>query len=147
MALTGVIKRNIKSLQSNLQANLHYRDLNYKGPKDKTKFVCRDGEAIINAYKLWLISDRGDYCRQPTKGGFLRDNLNRYEFKDSSIPSIEAELRSLSAETFPYIELLRITIKRDVPKRCWILRVAVRDKITGLIGDMGSNGIVVEARV
>lgn len=143
MALTGIIKRNIQSLQSNLAANLNYADLSYKGPNGKDKFDLTNGSAIINAYKLWLLSDVKDYCRQPTKGGFLRDNLNRYPFTDDSIPDIIAELKAFTEKDFPYIDLLDVNLKRDVTHRGWILRVSVRDKITGMIGDMGTNGIVI----
>jgi hypothetical protein len=140
-----IIKRNIKSLRSSLAANLNYIDFNYKGPVDgdASKFVLHNGNAIINAYRMWLISDKNDYCRRPGFGGFLENNLNRYPFTPDSEEAINDELKSKTAEAFQYIKIIDSSVKCDVNHKAWIIKVKVQDTITGLIGDMYENGIAV----
>lgn len=143
MALSSVIARNIKSLQSNLKANLSYIDMNIKGPVEDEDFFLTDGSAIVNAYKLWLKSDLGDYCREPSKGGFLRDNLRRYLFSPESEETIKADLISESRKAFPYITVVDCKVTCKLSQKYWLIKLRVQDQLTGLIGDLFSSGLVV----
>jgi hypothetical protein len=86
------IQRKIKSIQENLQQNLNYIDINYKGVEPKRGFILRAGSALINQYKIWLQSSSTDFHRRPGVGGFFDNQLNRYKFDPSSAETIKADL-------------------------------------------------------
>lgn len=142
--ISPIIQRNISSLQSSLSRNLEYIDINHdlQDPK-KNVFGLDKGSAIVNAYKLWLKSDVNDYCRQPEKGGFLRNNLNRYTFSPDSEPIIVQDLIEESGKVFPFIEIVDCEVKCEYNSRTWVIKIIVRDKITGIIGNLYSNGLVI----
>jgi|LSPY01.1.fsa_nt_gi hypothetical protein len=140
-----IIERNINSLQSNLRANLKYIDFNYKY-RDKDSFVLKDGDALINEFKIWLMSEKHDYLRNPNAGGFCEGNLNRYRFSPDSEPAILSELKEKAQENFPLIEILEGSrVACDIKRRGWVFHLILRDKLTGMLADMRNNGIVVPA--
>jgi hypothetical protein len=141
----GVISRNIARLEAELTKDDHWVDLSYKKTSGKP-VVLTDGTAITNAYKMWLQAGSTDYHRRPGFGGFCENNLNRYPFSESSIPSIKADLVAETKMQFPTIEVLACTVDIDVSRRMWKIRVVIRETSTGVVGDdAASNGILVQA--
>ncbi len=141
----SIIKRNLQNLQSSLKANLTYIDIDFRGPKDPKDFIKHDGDALVNAYKIWLMSDMNEYCRRPGVGGFLRDNLNRYTFSPSSEQKIKDDLIAESSIVFPLIEIIKLEVTCVINKKYWLIKIAIRDKLTGLIGDLYTSGLVIDA--
>ena len=141
----SVISRNIARLENELTKDDHWVDLAYK-KVDGKPVVLTDGRAVTNAYKMWLQAGSTDYHRRPGFGGFCENNLNRYPFNESSIPSITADLVAETKLQFPSIELLACTVDIDQPHRMWKIRVVVRDTVTGVVGDdAAQNGILIQA--
>jgi hypothetical protein len=103
--------------------------------------LCFDAE--INEYKIWLMSDKDDYIRRYGDGGFCEGNLNRYPFTPESESVISDDLISASKQRFPNIEIIGLTVTCDIKRRVWIIKIVVKDKITGIIGSGTDNGIVV----
>jgi hypothetical protein len=137
-ATNAIVDRNIRSLQSELKANLNYFDISYKDGKS-----IYDGSVVLNRYKMWLQGSNIDYIRRYAYAGFLEGNLNRYPFSPESEPLIEQELRERTAESFEFIELMDVQVRCVFERRWWTIRVTVKDLLTGLIGSTGSNGIVI----
>jgi len=134
------IERNIKQIQQTLKSNLNYIDINYKGV-DKYGFILQGGSAVINQYKIWLQSSGTDYHRQPGKAGFFDGQLNRYKFSPESEESIKTDLINETTTQFPNLEVIGLDIICMMKERKWSIKVAVKDKITGIIGidDTGLN--------
>ena len=141
----SVIARNIERLQTELTKDVHWVDIAYKKVAGKPVLL-HDGSAITNAYKMWLQAGSTDYHRRPGFGGFCENNLNRYPFDESSIPSITADLVAETKLQFPTIEVLACTVDIDKPHRMWKIRVVIRETTTGVIGDdAAQNGILIQA--
>lgn len=142
---SGIIDRNIKALQKTIKENLAYVDINHKGYVEGGESVLRDGQAIINEYIMWLKSDKWDYSRRYGAGGFCEGNLNRYPFDPSSEELISNDLIAATAERFPYIQVIGLTVECAYQKRQWVIKLAVKDTLTGLIGTTGNSGLEVPA--
>ena len=141
----SVISRNIERLENELTKDSHWVDITYKKIEGKDT-ILKDGKAITNAYKQWLQSGSTDYHRRPGFGGFCENNLNRYPFDDSSKTTIAADLVAETKLQFPDIDLLACTVDIDKKYRTWKIRVVVREKTTGVVGDdAATNGILITA--
>lgn len=131
---SSIIARNIKQLEKSLQKNIDYLDLDYRGvDRDVLDVELTKGSVVLNAYKMWLQSRSTSYIREAGTGGFLTEDIHHYPFEAASEPIIENDLRSMTAEQWPDIELLECEVKCMAPQKYWKVRVAVRDKITDLI--------------
>lgn len=131
---SSIIARNIKQLEKSLQKNIDYLDLDYRGvDKDAFDIELTKGSVVLNAYKIWLQSRSTSYIRESGTGGFLTEDIHQYPFEPASEPIIENDLRSLTVEQWPDIELLECEVKCMTPQKYWKVRVAVRDRITDLI--------------
>lgn len=135
---SSVITRNIIELSKNLQKNINFVDLSYKGMatdiNGEKHATITGGTPILNQYKMWLQSKRMDYIRSPQYGGFFANNLNEYEFSPSSIPAIKSDIIKISKELFPTLEILDCQIECVVSQRKWKVKIVVGDSSTGLIG-------------
>jgi hypothetical protein len=133
-----VIEKQIKAINDSFKEDLNYIDLNYKAvePTEKGRGVTLNGgDAIINQLKIWLQSGRYDYIRKPDYAGFFDNQLNdRYPFTPESEESIRGDLVSTVELMFPQIEVLACDVTCNFNARKWEVRLAVRDKITGIIG-------------
>lgn len=131
---SSIIARNIKQLEKSLQKNIDYLDLDYRGvDPDVAEIELSKGSAVLNAYKMWLQSRSTSYIRNSGYGGFLTENIHRYPFTTESEEIIETDLRALTTEEWPEIELLECEVHCMSPAKYWKVRVAVRDRITNLI--------------
>lgn len=139
---SSIIERNIKSLKSNLKANLSYVDIDYKGFTDGQASVLYDGKAIVNQYKMWLQSKPYDYIRNPDRGGFCFINLKKYRFDPSSEKAIAKELTTLTQQNFANIQVVDIKVTCEEALRAWRIQVRIIDTITHLLGDLGREGVL-----
>jgi hypothetical protein len=145
MIKATIVDRNINSLQSNLIANLKYIDFNYRF-KDENSFVLRNQEALINGFKFWLLGEKHDFVRKPFHAGFCEGNLNRYKFSPDSEKQIMQELKTLTSQYFPQLEILdESKVVCDIKRKGWVFRLLLQDKITGMLADMRRNSLVIPA--
>ena len=129
----SIILSNIKKLRDSLQDQINYTDLDFdlKGRRGISVYY---GDAMVVAYILWLKSMPGDYIRNPTKGGFFRNQLNRYPFSPDSASQIEDDLKAETAKIFPDIEVLEVKAECVYGDRKWKVKVSILDKNTGILG-------------
>lgn len=129
----SIILSNIKKLRDSLQDQINYTDLDFdlNGRRGISVYY---GDAMVVAYILWLKSMPGDYIRNPTKGGFFRNQLNRYPFSPDSASQIEDDLKAETAKIFPDIEVLEVKAECVYGDRKWKVKVSILDKNTGILG-------------
>lgn len=138
----SIILNNIKKLRDTLQDQINYTDLDFelKGRRGISVYY---GDAMVVAYILWLRSMPGDYIRNPTKGGFFRNQLNRYPFSPDSASKIEDDLKAETNQLFPDIEIIDIKAECVYGDRKWKIKVSIVDKNTGILG---STSVVMAGR-
>jgi len=131
---SSVILRNLNQLEKSLQKNIDYQDLNYEGvdASSPDNIELRKGSPVLNALKMWLQSRSTSYIRNADYGGFLTETIHEYPFNADSEPLIKSELIKQAAAEFPQAEIIQCEVKCMAPKPYWYVKVAVRDKITGL---------------
>lgn len=129
----SIILNNIKKLKSSLKDEINYTDLDFdlNGRRGISVYY---GDAMVVAYIVWLRSMPGDYIRNPTKGGFFRNQLNRYTFSPDSAAQIQDDLKSESEQLFPDIEILDVKAECVYGDRKWKVKVSIVDKNTGIFG-------------
>lgn len=133
----SILKKDINRLKNSISEEISFQDLNYDLSAEgilRRGFVPYYGDAITVNYIMWLRSMPGDFIRQPNFGGFFRAMLNRYPFRPESEKLIEDELRSETETNFPRIELLVVEVKCNYAERAWYVKIAIRDKNSGLVG-------------
>jgi hypothetical protein len=134
----AAIEKQIKAINDSFKKDLNYLDLNYKvvEPEEKGRGITLGGgDVIINQLKIWLQSGRYDYIRKPDYAGFFDNQLNdRYPFSPDSEEAIKGDLVSTVETMFPQIEVLACDVNCDFNARKWKVRLAVKDRITGVIG-------------
>jgi hypothetical protein len=113
----------------------HYFDIDYEvipNPKRKNSTPVENNErAIINAYKIWLLSGKNDYIRNPGFAGFFDSQLNdKFKFLPENEPQVEAAIRTETTDKWPDIEIMTLTVKCDMPTRAWIVSITVMDRNT-----------------
>ena len=76
-------------------------------------------EAIENAFRMWVVSKKGEVIRFPNRGGFLYPwlmkpmtevNVNRFKI---------SILNGLEQDFFPYIKVNTLEISPDYNSRVW----------------------------
>lgn len=127
------LKRSYPQIVRKVQENLNYVDYDYRGRIENNNIRISGATPILNAYKMWLQSGRGDYIRNYGFGGFFALNLNEYEFSPASENQIKADLIAKTRELFPEINLIGVEVKCMAPKRYWKVKVSVQDNLTGLV--------------
>lgn len=131
---SSVIMRNLKQLNKSLQKNIDYLDLDYRGvDKNVASIEITKGTPLLNAYKMWLQSRSTSYIRNAGYGGFLTEKIHQYPFTSDSESSIVEDLKSLTNQEWPNINLLECEVKCMAPQKYWKVKVAVQDKITNLV--------------
>jgi hypothetical protein len=132
------IEKQIKTINDSFKKDLNYLDLNYKAvePEEKNRGITLGGgDVIINQLKIWLQSKRYDYIRKPDYAGFFDNQLNdRYPFSPDSEEAIQGDLVSTIETMFPQAEILACEVTCNYNARKWEVGLAVRDRITGVIG-------------
>lgn len=151
------LEQSLKKFYSSLKENLDYVDLNFRGISNQIKtFTDENGNkqtyvdqtikvegvsCVRDKFRIWLMSDEGDFHRKPKEGGFLVKNVVKKPFIDSNCTVIEALLKSAAEERFPQLEILDVKVRCDHGLRRWIINISILDKKTGLVDNtMYVNG-------
>lgn len=149
MSFDNRVEKAIKNFYSSMKENVDYVDLNFRGIVNRTRSFTDDegnkktyteqtvgieGVACLrDKFRIWLMSDDGDFHRQPGVGGFLVKNVVKRPFIDENCPVIEALLKSEAEERFPQLEIRDVKVTCDHVRRRWNIKVSILDKKTGLI--------------
>jgi hypothetical protein len=130
---SSILLRNKEKLRKSISDKINYIDLDFElnGRRGVSSYY---GDAITVSYVVWLKSMPGDYIRNPTKGGFFRNQLNRYTFSPTSEESIASDLKAETNALFKDIELINVEVKCLYASRTWSVKVAIMDKNTGMFG-------------
>ena len=118
----------MSSQESSFQESLdllNYTDFSYRGFTTGNAFVLRQENAIKNALKMYLFSQRGDYGRNISKGGPLIDFIGK------PIDNIMKEeiRRRIVAEVsnFPNIVVNAVNIEGLPEKKVWAIQIIFSD--------------------
>ncbi len=87
-------------------------DVNFLGNKDG--FILEDTDALKNKILFWLMSARGDYVRQPSKGGPLYGIIGK-AITPNNLANIRATLTSGFQDMFGK-ELRLVSLEVDMDK-------------------------------
>lgn len=151
------LEKSIRTLYSSLKENIDYVDLNFMGIGTRVRTFTDDngikkeytertaevsGVACLrDRFKIWLMSDQGDFHRNPEKGGFLTRNVVKRPFIDDNCPIIAALLKSEAESKFPELKIMDVDVSCDHSTRQWKIKVSILDQKTGLVDNtMYLNG-------
>ena len=134
----SILAQQIGELQRAVGERISYFDINWEvvpsNPSPRRTTVLRNERAVINAYKIWLLSRRDDYVRNQGFGGFFDNHLNdRFKFSPDSEGSVKQALIEETNAKWPDIELLDVHVKCVMEDRRWRVKVAVMDRHTRLV--------------
>jgi hypothetical protein len=145
----SILGKESNSLRNQLTNNVNFVDFDYDGEStflraDKTwkrPLVCYDAKAILNAYRMWLQSHKGDYIRQPDFGGLCDSCFNDVAaFTKDNETVVRDTILGATAEQWPALEVLKCEVKCMYPQRYWHVTISVMEKGTKLI-DTSDNAI------
>lgn len=86
-------------------------DINFLG--NEGSFILEDSDALRNKILFWLTSARGDYVRQPSKGGPLYSIIGK-TITANSLASIKASLSSGFQDMFgKELRLISLDVNLD----------------------------------
>lgn len=138
MAGSILLKNHNKGVEEHLKDYVNYTDLDFDLHGRRGVSVAY-GDALIVNYIIWLRSMPGDFIRDPGRGGFFRNQLNRYPFSPESEPTIAADLKAETERLFPALQVVDVQVKCVYGERKWQVKVAVYDKIAGLMGSTSTS--------
>lgn len=127
------LKRSYPQIVKKVQENLDYVDYDYRGKNENNSIRISGASPLLNAYKMWLQSGKGDYIRNYGFGGFFSLNLNEYEFSPNSESRIKTDLIAKTKELWPEINLIDVQVTCVLAKKYWKVKVSVQDNLTGLV--------------
>ncbi len=137
--MASIIQRNIAQLGQKFLKNNNYKDIDYRGYISATADpTIESGQVLINDLKIWIQSSKGDYYRRYSMGGFF-DTIQQYALNTSGATTLANNLRSAIIANFPTIEIIDLSVIPDYPRRAWILKLMVRDKITGTLAPVTTS--------
>ena len=123
MSIENKVEKSIKTFYSSMKENIDYVDLNFRGIVNRTRTFTDDkgnkqsyteqtvgveGVACLrDKFRIWLMSDDGDYHRNPGVGGFLVKNVVKRPFIDSNLSIVPPET------PYPLLETLATGISKE----------------------------------
>ena len=133
-----LLQHRIENRKKDLTKEIKYIDVDYKGFNDKQieKTIVYNGEAVLNAYKVWLCSKRGDYLRNYNFGGFFQNCCNEWPYVPESADKIKEALIQATAQYWPTIKLLQCEVKmaHQLSYPGWEVRVLPIETVTNMVG-------------
>lgn len=138
MAESILLKNHNRGIKESLKDYINYTDLDFDLHGRRGVSVVY-GDALIVNYIIWLRSMPGDFIRNPERGGFFRNQLNRYTFSPESEQQIANDLKAESESLFPALQILDVNVKCVYAERKWQVKVTVYDKIAGLVGSTSES--------
>ena len=137
--MSSIIQRSILQLGQKFLKDVNYIDIDYRGyisaSADPT---LHSGQVLVNDLKLWVQSNKGDYYRRFTMGGFF-DNIQKYPLDTEGAMALSSDLTAGINANFPSIVILSLQVIPNFQTRIWTVTLAVRDTITGAIAPATMN--------
>lgn len=95
--------------------------------------VEKNSFAVLNAYRMWLASRRGDYIREaPDESGYFQFSLNdKYSFESTNEALIKQDIINLTSQRFPLLRVIDCTVKANQMTRKWDIKVVIEDLKSG----------------
>ncbi len=117
-----------------------YKDFSYKGFDSVTSiddiesFVLSGIEAIKNVIKLYLMSNKGDYGRNVTKGGPLIGAIGKAmtSYNEDQLRKLVDEAMSIYSNIVVY----DIVIVRDTTDKMWVITINFYDNYNKYISNV-----------
>lgn len=114
------------------QSSANVFDIDYDVFPEKTlqrDTIEENHYARLNAFRMWLLSGKGDYIRNPGFGGLIANRFNDIaSVKEENESIIRDTILNAAAEQFPGITLENLTVKAKPTERRWEIQVIVVDE-------------------
>ena len=127
------ILNNLKKFRSSATESTAYSDIRFDGIKDDTINIS-NGQALVQNFKIWLLSSPNDYWRNDEKGGILYKHLVKKPMNEDNARLAESMIKAEANRYFPNIIIEELNITPDLRSRRWLVNLVVIDIKTGLIG-------------
>lgn len=98
-------------------------DFDAQGTKDSqgNLKILWNKDAIQNAFRMWLVSSKGEMIRRPSYGGVLRQWLIR-PMSDENAQNIRtAILSGLNQNFYPFITPTTLTVEPRYEEHYWLI--------------------------
>lgn len=133
-----LLQHRIENRKKDLTKEIRYIDVDYKGFNEKhvEDTIVYNGNALLNAYKVWLCSFRGDYLRKYNFGGFFQNLCNEWPYEPESADKIKNALIAATHEYWPTIKLIECEVKmaHKLSYPGWEVRVLPLETTTNMVG-------------
>ena len=95
--------------------------------------VEKNSFAVMNSYRMWLDSKRGDYIREnPDESGYFQFALNnKYLFEKANEENSKNDIIRLTGERFPLIRLVDCSVTANYGTMQWDIKIAIEDLKSG----------------
>jgi len=149
MAVEQTLERNqlilkrVKELRTKFLDQYDYVDLHslgiyYDKETESNEIAVFKDKALINTVKMWMLSKKGDYYREPLRGGVIELLLG-----SPMTPQRASEIRSQIIDKFridfSLVELVQLTIDMDVKLKIWKVKYEVLDIINKKLVNFSVN--------
>jgi len=101
-------------------------------------FVLSKEDAIINNIKFWILSHKGDYGRNFTKGGPLDDAIGK-PLNPEWQQIIENRLKDEIKKTYSDLIIQSLSVTPDRLNRVWKIQIIFKDDINKKIIPVNFN--------
>ena len=92
--------------------------------------------ALANAFKLWLISHKGETFRQPLRGGFLAQYLNK-PMQDSTIDGIKHSIKDgVDADWNGSVQVVYMEVTPNYEQKTWYIELQVYSPVFKIFEDL-----------
>jgi len=98
----------------------------YSTASSSGSILLENEKAIVNAFKMWLFSKKGDYYRQPSKGGIL-DFVLGLPLTENSAEFIRSKLLEEIRTNFFNLKESDVKVKMDTSNLKFIITVYLVD--------------------
>ncbi len=133
-----LLQHRIENRKKDLTKEIRYIDVDYKGFNEKRveDTIVYNGNALLNAYKVWLCSFRGDYLRKYNFGGFFQNLCNEWPCEPESADKIKEALIAATHEYWPTSKLIECEVKmaHKLSYPGWEVRVLPLETTTNMVG-------------
>jgi hypothetical protein len=139
----SIIANRIEELKRKFLTVTEYVDLYFRGiyvdPSSGEPLIAvsRD-KALENSVKIWMLSRKGDYYREPFKGGVL-DLLLGTPLDESRSEEIKSAITSKFQEDFSLVELKDLFIEIDYEVRVWKVGYSILDILNKRLVEFNIN--------
>lgn len=138
LLLKRVEELTTKFLDQYNYVDLHALGVFYKKSTDSQEISVYKDDALINTVKMWMLSRKGDYYREPLRGGIIDFILGSKMNLDSS-NAIRDKILTQFKTDFSLVEIVQLTIEMDTNNKVWKIAYNVIDIINKKLVNFSVN--------